>query len=79
MLPAVLVIGLVVIIGTNIAMQITIVIAVAYVVALVVAQITLEGIFRTALYYYARHASLPHGFSDELLGNALRSVEEVPR
>jgi ABC-type multidrug transport system fused ATPase/permease subunit len=78
MLPAVLVVGLGVIIGTKIAMQITIVIAVAYVVALVVAQITLEGIFRTALYYYARHASLPHGFSDELLGNALRSVEDVP-
>jgi ABC-type multidrug transport system fused ATPase/permease subunit len=74
-LPAVLVVGLGVIVGTKIAMQITIVIAVAYVVALVAVQITLEGIFRTALYYYARHGSLPYGFSGKLLGNAVRSVE----
>jgi len=74
-LPAVLVVGLGVIVGTKIAMMIAIVIAVAYVVTLAAAQITLEGIFRTALYYYARHGSLPHGFSDDLLGNAVRSVE----
>ena len=78
MLPAVIVFVLAMFIGTKIAMLITIVIAVSYVVALVVVQITLEGIFRTALYHYARHGSLPHGFSDELLGNALGSVEQVP-
>ena len=28
---------------------------------------------------YARHVSLTYGFSGELLGNALGSVEKVPR
>jgi hypothetical protein len=78
MLPAVIVFVLVMFIGSKTAMLITMVIAVSYVVALAVVQITLEGIFRTALYHYARHGSLPHGFSEELLGNALGSVEQVP-
>ena len=79
MLPAAVVIGLGMIIGSKTAMLGAMIIAVVYVVTLVVAQITLEGIFRAALYYYARHASLPRGFSEELLGNALGSVEHLPR
>jgi len=79
MLPAAIVFVLAMFISSKTVMLTIMIIAVAYVVVLAVVQITLEGIFRTALYHYARHDSLPHGFSEELLGNALGSVEQVPR
>ena len=58
--------------GHAIAMIACVVVAVVYLIVLFLVQSTLQAIFQTALYLYARDGVVPQGFDAEVLGTALR-------
>ena len=58
--------------GSTAAMIACIGIAVVYLIILGLIQSTLQSIFQTALYLYARDGQVPQGFQADVLGSALR-------
>jgi uncharacterized protein DUF6159 len=57
--------------GSTIALFACIGLAVVYLIVLALIQSTLQAIFQTALYLYARDGHVPEGFRAEVLGSAL--------
>ena len=70
-IPAFALIILGVVLGSGLALVGCFALAAIYLIVLALVQSTLQAIFQTALYLYARNGQVPGGFRAEVLGSAL--------